>query len=292
MTPARRLRERLATGEPLLLPGAYNALAAKILELAGHEAVYTGGYAAAAANWGLPDIGLMTQTEMLGHINRVTGATSLPVVSDADTGFGDLITVARTVREYERAGAAAIQFEDQVFPKKCGHMEGKKVIPTSEMVAKVRAALAARTNPDTLIIARTDAIAVTGLDDAIDRMNAYADAGADIIFPDAPRSIEELSEIRARVRPGAKLLANFSENGKTPLLNVKEVGALGYTIALYPSSLLFAAVKSAQEIAALLKGEGTSASAVSRMVGFDDLNDGILGKAAWQAEEERITALG
>lgn len=292
MTPARRLRERLATGEPLLLPGAYNALTAKILELAGHEAVYTGGYAAAAATFALPDIGLMTQTEMLGHIGRVSTATSLPVVSDADTGFGDIINVARTVREYEKAGAAAVQFEDQVFPKKCGHMEGKKVIPCDEMVAKVRAALAARTNPDTVIIARTDAIAVTGLDDAIDRMNAYADAGADVIFPDAPRSVEELTAIRERVRPGAKLLANFSENGKTPLMDVKTVGALGYAIALYPSSLLFAAVKSAQVVAALLKGEGTSTSAVGWMVGFDELNDGILGKAAWQAEEERILALG
>ena len=292
MTSARRLRTRLATGEPLLLPGAYNALTARILELAGHEAIYTGGYAAAAANWALPDIGLMTQTEMLGHIGRVSGAVSLPVVSDADTGFGDLINVARTVREYERAGAAAVQLEDQVFPKKCGHMEGKRVIPRDEMVAKVRAALAARTNPDTVIIARTDAIAVTGLDDAIDRMNAYADAGADVIFPDAPRSVEELRAIREGVRPGAQLLVNFSENGKTPLLDLKTVGELGYTIALYPSSLLFAAVQSALEIAALLKGEGMSASAVGRMVGFDELNDGILGKAAWQAEEERVTALG
>lgn len=292
MTSARRLRERLATGEPLLLPGAYNALTARILELAGHEAIYTGGYAAAAANWALPDIGLMTQTEMLGHIGRVSGAVSLPVVSDADTGFGDLINVARTVREYERAGAAAVQLEDQVFPKKCGHMEGKRVIPRDEMVAKVRAALAARTNPDTVIIARTDAIAVTGMDDAIDRMNAYADAGADVIFPDAPRSVEELRAIREGVRPGAQLLVNFSENGKTPLLDLKTVGELGYTIALYPSSLLFAAVQSAIEIAALLKGEGMSASAVGRMVGFDELNDGILGKAAWQAEEERVTALG
>lgn len=292
MTPARRLRERLATGEPLLLPGAYSPLTAKILELAGHEAIYTGGYSAAAATFALPDIGLMTQTEMLGHIGRVTTATSLPVVSDADTGFGDIINVARTVREYEKAGAAAIQFEDQLFPKKCGHMEGKKVIPMDEMVNKVKAALAARTNPDTVIIARTDAIAVTGLEDAIQRMNAYHAAGADVIFPDAPRSLDELKAIRAGVTAGAKLLANYSENGKTPLLSAEETGKLGYSIALYPSSLLFAAVKSAQEMAALLRAEGTSRSAVDTMVGFDELNDGILGKAAWQAEEERITGRG
>lgn len=290
MTSARRLRERLATGEPLLLPGAYNALTARILELAGHEAVYTGGYASAAAGWALPDIGLMTQTEMLGHIGRISTATSLPVVSDADTGFGDIVNVARTVREYERAGAAAVQLEDQVFPKKCGHMEGKKVIPRDEMVAKVRAALAARSNPDTVIVARTDAIAVTGLDDAIDRLNAYADAGAHVLFPDAPRSLEELRAIRRGVTAEAMLLANFSENGKTPLLDVATVGRLGYSIALYPSSLLFAAVKSAQEMAALLRGQGTSESAVDRMVGFDELNDDILGKADWQAVEERILA--
>ena len=206
MTPARRLRERLATGEVLLIGGAYNALVARIYERAGFEALYTGGYAAAAANFALPDIGLMTQTEMCGHVERISKSVSLPLVSDADTGFGELTNVARTVREYERAGAAAIQLEDQTFPKRCGHMEGKKVIPRDEMVRKVRAALAARANPDTVIIARTDAIAVNGVDDAIDRLSAYAEAGADVLFPDAPRSLEEMHAIASAVgeRPSSR----------------------------------------------------------------------------------------
>ena len=289
MTSARRLRERLATGEPLLLPGAYNALVARILELEGFEAVYTGGYAAAAANWALPDIGLVTQTEMLGHIQRVATAVTVPVIADADTGFGDLVNVARTVREYERAGAAGIQIEDQVFPKRCGHMDGKRVIPRDEMVAKVRAALAARTNPDTVIIARTDAIAVTGLDDAIDRLNAYRAAGADILFPDAPRSVDELRAIRAGVE--GKLLVNMSENGKTPLLDVGTIGALGYAIALYSSATVFAAAQSAKEIASVLRREGTTASVGNRIMDFGELNE-LLGLLTWQAEEARILALG
>ena len=289
MTSARRLRERLATGEPLLLPGAYNALVARILELEGFEAVYTGGYAAAAANWALPDIGLVTLTEMLGHIQRVATAVTVPVIGDADTGFGDLINVARTVREYERAGAAGIQIEDQVFPKRCGHMDGKRVIPRDEMVAKVRAALAARTNPDTVIIARTDAIAVTGLDDAIDRLNAYRAAGADILFPDAPRSVDELRAIRAGVE--GTLLVNMSENGKTPLLDVGTIGELGYAIALYSSATVFAAAQSAKEIASVLRREGTTASVGNRIMDFGELNE-LLGLSTWQAEEARILELG
>ena len=287
MTPARRLRERLATGEPLLLPGAYNALTARLFELEGFDAVYTGGYSAAAANWALPDIGLVTQTEMVDHVQRVAGAVTVPVISDADTGFGDLINVTRTVREYERAGAAGIQLEDQVFPKRCGHMDGKRVVPVEEMVAKVHAAVAARRNPDTVIIARTDAIAVTGLDDAIDRLNAYADAGADVLFPDAPRSYDELREIRAQV-PG-KLLVNISERGKTPPLDMRLVGKLGYAIALFSSASLFAAAQSARELAAMLRKDGSTDGMLDRIIDFDELNE-LLGLSAWQAEEVRVGA--
>jgi 2-methylisocitrate lyase-like PEP mutase family enzyme len=284
MSGARRLRELLARGETLLVPGAYNALVARILEEAGFEALYTGGYAAAAANHGLPDIGIMTGTEMADHVSRITRAVPLPVIADADTGFGELTNVARTVREYERAGAAAIQIEDQTFPKRCGHMEGKRVIPRDEMVRKVRAALAARTDPDTLIVARTDAIAVNGLDDAIDRMQAYADAGADLIFPDAPRSVEEMQAIAAAVdRP---LVANFSEHGKTPLLSRGEVQQLGYAIALYPTTTLFAAARSAREIAAVLAADGTSRETLGTLMEFGELNE-LLGLSWWQEEERR-----
>jgi 2-methylisocitrate lyase-like PEP mutase family enzyme len=285
MTPARRLRERLATGEVLLVGGAYNPLVARIYERAGFEALYTGGYAAAAANFALPDIGLMTQTEMCAHVERISKAVSTPLISDADTGFGELTNVARTVREYERAGAAAIQIEDQTFPKRCGHMEGKKVIPRDEMVRKVRAALAARTNPDTIIIARSDAIAVNGLDDAIDRLAAYAEAGADVLFPDAPRSLEEMRTIAAAVG-SLPLVANYSEHGKTPLLTAEETAEAGFRICLYPTTSLFAAAQSALEIATALQRDRTSRDVLDKLMVFGELNE-LLGLSEWQEAEAR-----
>jgi 2-methylisocitrate lyase-like PEP mutase family enzyme len=273
----------------LLVPGAYNALVARVLEQAGFSAIYAGGYAAAAATYALPDIGIMTGTEMADHLSRIAGAVSLPVIADADTGYGELVNVARTVREHERAGAAAVQIEDQVFPKRCGHMEGKKVIPREEMVAKVRAALAARSDPDTVIVARTDAIAVTGLEDAIERMQAYAEAGADVIFPDAPRSVDEMRQIAAAL--DQPLVANMSEHGKTPLLSAEEIGALGYAIALYPSSTLFAAAQSAREIAAILRGKGTTRDDLDRVMPFAELNE-LAGLSRWQAEETQTVDQG
>ena len=284
MTPGRRFRELLSTGETILVPGAYNALVARVLEQAGFGAIYTGGYGAAAATYGLPDIGIMTGTEMTEHVARITSSVAVPVIADADTGYGELVNVARTVREFERAGAAAVQIEDQTFPKRCGHMEGKQVIPRDEMVKKVRAALAARADDGTVIIARTDAIAVTGLEDALARMQAYAEAGADVIFPDAPRSVDELRAIAAVVdRP---LVANMSEHGKTPLLSREEIGELGYAIALYPSSTLFAAAQSAREVAELLIRDGTTRNGLDRILEFNEFNE-LVGLAAWQAEEER-----
>jgi 2-methylisocitrate lyase-like PEP mutase family enzyme len=283
MSAAGVLRDRLKRGSTLLVPGAYNPLVARIFELEGFEAVYAGGYAAAAASHGLPDIGLLTGTEMVDHVARIARAVSVPVIADADTGYGDVANVARTVREFERAGAAAVQIEDQVFPKRCGHLEGKRVIERDEMVRKVRAALAARRDPRTVIVARTDAIAVTGLDDAIDRMRAYAEAGADVIFPDAPRSVDELRAIVSEIEK--PLLANMSEYGKTPLLDLTAIGELGYAIALFPSSSLFAAAQSARDVARTLLDAGTTAVALDRLMPFDELNE-LLGLSAWQAEEE------
>jgi 2-methylisocitrate lyase-like PEP mutase family enzyme len=281
---AGRLRELLAAGETILVPGAYDALVARVLEDEGFPAIYAGGYAAAAAGFALPDIGIVTGSEMVEHVARIAGAVSVPVIADADTGYGELANVARTVRAYEHAGAAAVQIEDQVFPKRCGHMEGKRVIPRDEMVRKVRAALAARKDPDTVIVARTDAIAVTGLDDAIDRLQAYAEAGADVLFPDAPRSLEELERIRAAV--DLPLVANMSEHGKTPLLSREEIAGLGYEIALYPSSTLFAAAASAREIARALRERGTTRDVLDRLLPFGELNE-LVGLSRWQAEEER-----
>ncbi len=282
MSAAARLREQLGSGTTLLVPGAYNALVARVFEQEGFHAVYVGGYAAAAGTYALPDIGLLTQSEMAAHVARIAGAVALPVIADADTGYGDLVNVVRTVREYERAGAAAVQIEDQVAPKRCRHLEGKRVIPRDEMVRKVRAALAARRDPDTVIVARSDAIAVNGLEDAVDRMQAYADAGADVIFPDAPRSVDELRTIAAEV--DAPLLANMSEHGRTPLLDLETIRGLGYAIALFPSSALFAAARSAQEVARALRAGGTTAGVLERMLPFDELNE-LVGLASWQREE-------
>ncbi len=280
------LRARLTRGDILVAPGAYDALTARLLEQAGFEAVYRGGYAASAAAFALPDLGITTLTDMVDHLRRMTSAVSVPVIADADTGYGEVPQVIHTVRELEAAGAAAIQFEDQVFPKRCGHMEGKKVIPAEEMVVKLRAALDARRDPETVIIARSDATAVTGLDDAIRRSRLYAEAGADVIFIDAPTSEEDLTAI-ARGGIDAVLMVNVSEHGKTPDLGAQRFQELGFGLVIYPSSTLFAAAQSTKDLAAALMAEGSTQSVVPRMMPFDEIN-GILGKDEWDSVEDRL----
>ncbi|MEI6625558.1 MAG: isocitrate lyase/PEP mutase family protein [Thermoleophilia bacterium] len=280
------LRARLQTGKILVAPGAYDALTARLLEQAGFEAVYRGGYAASAAAFALPDLGITTLTDMVDHARRMTSAITVPVIADADTGYGEVPQVIHTVHELERAGVAAIQFEDQVFPKRCGHMEGKKVIPAEEMVVKVRAALDARRNPETVIIARSDATAVTGLDDAIARSRMYADAGADVIFIDAPTSEDDLKAIAAG-GINAVLMVNISEYGKTPDLGAQRFEDLGFGLVIYPSSTLFAAAQSTKELAAALMAEGSTVSSVPRMMPFDEIN-GILGKDEWDSLEDNL----
>lgn len=283
------LRARLQRGDILVAPGAFDALTARLLEQAGFEAVYRGGYAASAAAFALPDLGITTLTDMVDHLRRMTSAISVPVIADADTGYGEVPQVIHTVRELEAAGAAAIQFEDQVFPKRCGHMEGKKVIPQEEMVIKLRAALDARRDPETVIIARSDATAVTGLDDAIARSRAYADAGADVIFIDAPESEEHLQAIAAG-GIDAVLMVNVSEHGKTPDLGAKRFEELGFGLVIYPSSTLFAAAQSTKDLAATLMAEGATRSVVPRMMPFDEIN-GILGKDDWDSYEDRLRGI-
>lgn len=280
------LRARLTRGDILVAPGAYDALTARLLEQAGFEAVYRGGYAASAAAFALPDLGITTLTDMVDHLRRMTGAVSVPVIADADTGYGEVPQVIHTVRELEAAGAAAIQFEDQVFPKRCGHMEGKKVIPAEEMVVKLRAALDARRDPETVIIARSDATAVTGLDDAIRRSRLYAEAGADVIFIDAPTSEADLAAIAAG-GIDAVLMVNVSEHGKTPDLGAQRFQELGFGLVIYPSSTLFAAAQSTKDLAAALMAEGSTRSVVPRMMPFDEIN-GILGKDEWDSVEDRL----
>jgi len=280
------LRARLESGEILVAPGAYDALTARLLEQAGFEAVYRGGYAASAAAFALPDLGITTLTDMVDHLRRMTNAISVPVIADADTGYGEVPQVVHTVRELEAAGAAAIQFEDQVFPKRCGHMEGKKVIPAEEMVVKLRAALDARRDPETVIIARSDATAVTGLDDAIRRSRLYAEAGADVIFIDAPESEEHLRAI-ADGGIDAVLMVNVSEHGKTPDLGAARFQELGFGLVIYPSSTLFAAAQSTKDLAAQLKAEGSTNGIVHRMMPFDEIN-AVLGKDAWDQLEDDL----
>jgi 2-methylisocitrate lyase-like PEP mutase family enzyme len=280
------LRARLQSGEILVAPGAYDALTARLLEQAGFEAVYRGGYAASAAAFALPDLGITTLTDMVDHLRRMTNAIDVPVIADADTGYGEVPQVVHTVHELEAAGAAAIQFEDQVFPKRCGHMEGKKVIPAEEMVIKLRAAIDARRNPETVIIARSDATAVTGLDDAIARSRMYADAGADVIFIDAPTCEDDLKAI-ASGGINAVLMVNVSEYGKTPDLGAQRFQELGFGLLIYPSSTLFAAAQSTKELAAQLKADGSTVASVPRMMPFDELND-ILGKDQWDSLEDNL----
>src|SRR6185437_9667788 len=209
------LRALLAKPEPILAPGAYDALSARLIEAAGFPAVYMTGFGTSASYLGRPDVGLMTMAEMVDQARRLVQAVGVPVIADADTGYGNPINVIRTVQAYENAGVAAIHIEDQVAPKRCGHMEGKQVIPPEDMVQKVRAAAAARTSPDFVLIARTDARAVEGFQPALDRVQRYRDAGADVIFFEAPQTEDEIATIAAELR-GTQLLFNWAEGGKTP----------------------------------------------------------------------------
>jgi 2-methylisocitrate lyase-like PEP mutase family enzyme len=274
------LRERLSDARILVAVGAHDGLTATLAERAGFEAVYQGGYAVAAHHHGLPDIGLVGLSDVAESLRRMTAVAAVPVIVDADTGYGSEPGVRRSVLELESAGAAAIQIEDQAFPKRCGHMEGKVVIPRDEMVLKVRAALDARRNPDTLIIARTDSLQVHGLDDAIDRCNAYAEAGADVTFVDAPRSREHLEEIARRV--DGPLLSNMSETGRTPPLTTDELQELGYSIVIFPSTQTWLFARVYQELLDELTTTGTSLGMRDRMMDFDDVNE-LLGLSRWQS---------
>ncbi|MFN0027319.1 MAG: oxaloacetate decarboxylase, partial [Acidimicrobiales bacterium] len=235
-----RLRTRLADPEPLLAAGAYDALSARLVELAGFEAVYMTGFGASASLLGRPDVGLLSGTEMAAHAARLCAAVGVPVIADADTGYGNPLNVIRTVQDYERAGVAALHLEDQASPKKCGHLAGKVLVPAAEHAARIRAACAARTDPDLVIIARTDARAVEGLGPALDRARRYADAGADVLFVEAPQTLEEIAEV-ARVLGGYPLLFNWVEGGRTPPVSLEQLRSFGFRVVIFPVSTLLSA---------------------------------------------------
>jgi len=286
MLNTTRLRELLVQRDLLVAPGAYDALSARLIAQAGFPAVYMTGFGTAASVLGQPDVGLLTMSEMVSRAAALAAVVgNRPLIADADTGYGNPINVRRTVREYERAGVAAIHIEDQVWPKKCGHMEGKQVIPVDELVQKIRAAGDARQDPDFVIIARTDANAVYGLEDALSRGRAYREAGADVIFIEAPRSIEELRAI-AQAFPDVPLLYNWAESGKTPLLPLEEIHALGFKLVIFPVSMLFAATQALLDLLEALKQGQTSLAFAERMVTFSQFTDQI-GLPEIQALERR-----
>jgi 2-methylisocitrate lyase-like PEP mutase family enzyme len=274
------LRQRLAEPRALVALGAHDGLTARLAERAGIEAIYHGGYALAAHHFGLPDVGLVGRAEVVESVRRMRAATSLPIVVDADTGYGNEAGVWLTVRELEAAGASAVQIEDQVAPKRCGHMEGKEVIPTDEMVLKVRAAVAARRSEETVIVARSDALQVTGIDDAIDRCNAYAEAGADLVFVDAPPTREAYERIARET--SAPCLANMSETGRSPAISTPDLEAMGYRLVIFPSSQTWLFAKVYAELAAAVVRDGDTSSLLDRFESFDAVNE-LLGLAEWNS---------
>ena len=234
-----RLRELLAGTEPVVAPGAYDALSARLVAQAGFDAVYMTGFGASASLLGQPDVGLLSFAEMADQARRLAEAVDVPLIADADDGYGNPINVARTVRAYEAAGAAGLHLEDQLSPKRCGHLEGKQLIAAGEMVEKVHAAVEARRSPDLIIIARTDARAVEGLDAALERARRYRDAGADVLFVEAPESEAEVAAV-AQAFPDTPLLFNAVEGGRTPLLELPRLRELGFRLVLCPVTALLA----------------------------------------------------
>jgi 2-methylisocitrate lyase-like PEP mutase family enzyme len=283
MSAARCLRELLAGEDLIIAPGVYDGISAALVGKLGFPAAYLTGAGVSAAGYGLPDVGLLTLTEMAERARVLAGLLEVPVIADADTGYGSPINVVRTVIEYERAGVAAIQLEDQVFPKRCGHLAGKEVIDASRFEVTLRAALEARTNPDTVIIARTDARAPLGIGEAICRGHAYAEAGADVIFIEAPESVEEVERIAREI--DAPLLLNVVPGGRTPEIAPERLAELGFRIAIHPGVALGAVAGAA--IGALSELAGTSGIETSAdPAGFFDL----FGLTRWQQLGESYTA--
>jgi len=266
-----------------MAPGAYDTLTARLVEQAKFEAVYLTGGGYSRAN-GYPDLGLLTLSENVRFIGLTVEAVGIPVIADADTGYGNAVNVLRTVREYEKSGVAAFHIEDQVSPKKCGHYEGKEVISAAEMVGKIHAAVDTRQDPDLVIIARSDARAVEGLQAAIDRVNAYLEAGADVGFVEAPQNAEELRIVGRNVRGPA--LVNVFEGGKTPMLPASELDTMGFRLGIYPSQTHRAAIRAAQRVLKALKEDGDTGRVEGDLATFQEREDAV-GTSRWRALEEK-----
>ena len=262
----RRLRELLAGPDILVAPGSFDCVTAKLVEAAGFEAGYITGSGTSISQLGAPDLGLVSFSEVLDRMKRIADMVTIPLVADIDTGFGGPLNIIRTVREFERAGIAGVQIEDQEAPKRCGHELGRRIVSTEEMVGRVKAAADARHDQDMVIVARTDARTNHGLEAALDRDEAYLEAGADVLFVESPESEDEMRTICARFKGRAPVLANMVEGGRTPVLPAEKLQALGYGMAIFPNSLMRAFVHTGSEIMRLLKETGTTAGYANRMV--------------------------
>ncbi len=288
MTPRQTLKQLLKRNQLLVAPGCFDGLSARLVQEAGFETAYLSG-GAVARSMGIPDIGLVTMSESIERAVQVVSAINIPIIADADTGYGNAVNLVRSVREFERAGVAAIHIEDQITPKRCGHLDGKEVISQAEMELKLKAALAARTDPDFCIIARTDARGVNGFDDAVKRANAFAKLGVDAIFLEAPQSEEELAEIPRRV-PNIPLLVNVFKGGKTPMLPKNRLEKMGYRIAIYPSETQRAAIHAMRTALSTLKREGTTESIDATLTTFKD-RDKVVGLDDWNKIEREFMAV-
>ena len=273
-----QLAARLSQHALIVAPGVYEGITARMADAMGFEALYMTGYGTVASHLGLPDAGLASYTDMVGRVSQLASITSTPMICDGDTGYGGLLNVMHTVRGYEAAGACAIQLEDQEFPKKCGHTPGRRVIPMQDMVRKIKVAVESRTDPDFLIIARTDARTSLGLDEALRRAETYAKAGADILFVESPESEEEMRRIGRSF--DVPLLANMVERGRTPVLSREALESIGYKLAIFPVTALLAAVQAMTQVYGQLKAQGSSAGgstplydfgALTQLMGFEDV---------------------
>jgi 2-methylisocitrate lyase-like PEP mutase family enzyme len=284
VTAREKLRRRLAEPAIAVVPGAADAITARIIERCGFDAVYVTGAGFANASLGMPDIGLVTLSEMTTHVQRIADVVDIPLIVDADTGYGGVLNVRRTIQHLEQAGAAAIQLEDQITPKRCGHFDGNTVVPAREMLQKLDAALEARQDPDLLIIARTDARQSEGLDAAVRRAQAYAAAGADAIFVEAPQSRDELRQLPGLI--DAPLIANMVEGGRTPLLDGAELEAMGFRVALFANTALRVAAKGVWDAMRVLRSDGGTGALLDKMIGWNERQE-LIGLPEMQALEDR-----
>jgi 2,3-dimethylmalate lyase len=285
LKPTTRLKQLIHAPEIVIIPGVPDALCARIAEREGFQAVFVGGYASTATLLGKPDVGLLTMTEMAEWARRIAGAVDIPVFADGDTGHGNITNVARTMQEFERAGVAAVFFEDQVSPKRCGHMSGKQVISATEMIWKLQSALDARIDPDLTVMARTDALAVEGIDAAIERAHRYAEAGADMVFIESPESVEQMRRITGELR--VPQLANMLPGGRSPSCTAAELQEIGFAAVAYPTSLTYAIATVARQVLRELQQTGTARSAEAGMMQFEEFN-ALVGLQEIRDREARL----